>query len=189
MEPAMAISQASAVEVQESGISWAAIAAGSVVAAALSLALVAFGSGLGLSAVSPWADFGVSATAFKVSAGSDLCVVAVMASSVGGYLAARLRTRWVGLHTNEIYFRDTAHGLVAWALATVLTASVLAPAHSNILGGAAQGAGIAAAQSAQSTNSAEIYVDRLFRTDTTMQPVGGLQPAVGNAVAGRSDTL
>ena len=185
----MAISQASAAEVQEFGVSWAAIAAGSVVATALSLALVAFGSGLGLSAVSPWADSGVSATTFKVSAGIYLCVVAVMASSVGGYLAARLRTKWVGLHTNEVFFRDTAHGLIAWAFATVLTASVLATATTNILGGAAQGAGIAAAQSRQNANPSEIYVDRLFRTDTTAQPVAGPQPTVGNADAVRSATL
>ena len=85
-----------------SGVSWASIAAGAVAAAALSLALLAFGAGLGLSSISPWADSGVSASTFKNGAGAYLVIVAVISSAVGGYLAARLRTRWVGLHTNEV---------------------------------------------------------------------------------------
>ena len=64
----------------------------------------------------------VSATTFKVGSGIYLLVVAVMSSSIGGYLAARLRTRWTGLHTNEVFFRDTAHGLITWAFATVISA-------------------------------------------------------------------
>src|SRR6476469_2435669 len=113
------------VDVQSSGVSWPAILAGGVGAAALSLLLLALGAGLGLSSISPWADSGVSATTFKVGAGIYLCCVAVIASAVGGYLAARLRTRWAGIHSNEAYFRDTAHGLLAWATATLLSASVL----------------------------------------------------------------
>ena len=83
-----------------SGVSWASIAAGAVAAAALTLALLALGAGLGLSSISPWADSGVSASTFKNGAGAYLVIVAVMSSAVGGYLAARLRTRWVGLNTN-----------------------------------------------------------------------------------------
>jgi hypothetical protein len=176
------------VDLQTSGVSWPAIAGGAVAAAALTLLLVAFGAGLGLSSISPWADSGVSVTTFKIGAGIYLCVVAVMASSVGGYLAARLRTRWNGLHTNEAFFRDTAHGLLAWAFATVLSASVLGAATSHILGGAAQGAGVAAAQTAQS-NPAEIYVDRLFRADAAAQPGAGTPPTVGNPDAARAETL
>jgi hypothetical protein len=176
------------VDVQTSGVSWPAIAGGAVAAAALTLLLVAFGAGLGLSSISPWAGSGVSVTTFKIGAGIYLCVVAVMASSVGGYLAARLRTRWTGLHTNEAFFRDTAHGLLAWAFATVLSASVLGAATSHILGGAAQGAGVAAAQTAQS-NPAEIYVDRLFRVDAAAQPGAGTPPTAGNPDAARAETL
>ena len=51
------------------GVLWAAIAAGAVAAAALSLLLVAFGAGLGLSAVSPWSDSGVSASTFSIGTG------------------------------------------------------------------------------------------------------------------------
>jgi hypothetical protein len=94
----------------QSGVSWAAIAAGAVAAAALTLVLVALGAGLGLSSISPWSDNGVSASTFEVGTGIYLVVVAVMSSAIGGYLAARLRTKWVGLHSNEVFFRDTAHG-------------------------------------------------------------------------------
>ena len=57
----------------------------------------------------------------------------------GGYVAGRLRTRWVGVHTHEIFFRDTAHGFLAWALATVIGAGFLAAAASNIAGSASPG--------------------------------------------------
>src|ERR1700704_5334743 len=90
-----------------SAVSWASIAAGAVAAAALTLAFLALGAGLGLSSISPWADSGVSASTFKNGTGIYLVLVAVMASAVGGYMAARLRTKWIGLHTNEVFFRDT----------------------------------------------------------------------------------
>src|SRR5471030_1473204 len=104
-------------EAQTSAISWAAVAAGAVASAALTLLFIAFGAGIGLSAVSPWSDSGVSITKFKVGTGIYLVCVAIMASSVGGYLAGRLRTKWVGVHSHEVYFRDTAHGFLAWAFA------------------------------------------------------------------------
>src|ERR1700740_3781821 len=124
------------IDIQTSGVSWAAILAGAVAAAAFSLMLTALGAGLGLSAVSPWSGSGVSGTTFKVGTGIYLLVVAVMASSMGGYLAARLRTRWIGLHNHEIFFRDTAHGLVTWAFATLLSAAGLGAATSSIVGSA-----------------------------------------------------
>ena len=45
-------------------VSWAAIAAGAIAAAALTLVLLAFGAGMGFSAVSPWGNVGVSASTF-----------------------------------------------------------------------------------------------------------------------------
>jgi hypothetical protein len=158
-----------------SAVSWGSIAAGAVAAAALALVLLAFGAGLGLSSISPWADSGVSATTFKTAAGIYLVIVAVMSSAIGGYLAARLRTKWTGLHTNEVFFRDTAHGFVAWALATVLSASVLAAAATHIVSGAASGARSAAAQGAQTApDPSQVFVDKLFRTDAgTSRAAGG----------------
>jgi len=158
-----------------SAISWGSIAAGAIVAAAVSLALFALGSGLGLASVSPWAGTGVSSATFKTGAGVYLVIVAVMSSAIGGYLAARLRTKWTGIHTNEVFFRDTAHGFIAWALATVLTASVLAAAVTHVVSGAASGAAPAAAQASSSINPSQLFVDRLFRTDqvtTTTAPSG-----------------
>jgi hypothetical protein len=126
-------------EAQVPAVSWAAIVAGGVASAALTLVLLAFGAGIGLSAVSPWANSGISSTTFNIGAGVYLCIIAVMASSIGGYLAGRLRTKWVGVHTHEVYFRDTAHGFLAWAFATVLSVAVLASAAANIVSGAAVG--------------------------------------------------
>ena len=150
----------------QSAVSWGAIAAGAVGAAALALLLIAFGAGLGLSAVSPWSDSGVSASTFKTGTGIYLVFVAVMSSAVGGYLAARLRSKWVGVHTHEVFFRDTAHGFIAWAFATLLSASALSSVTGYLANGAAAGVGGAAAQAARSVNPADIYVDKLFRPDT-----------------------
>src|SRR6267143_6783691 len=117
------------------GVSWPAVAAGAVVSCALTLVLLAFGIGLGLSVVSPWNGAGVSATTFKIGTGLYLIVIAMLASSIGGYLAGRLRSGWSGVHGDEVYFRNTAHGFVAWALASVLGAAVLAMPASSIIGG------------------------------------------------------
>jgi hypothetical protein len=148
-----------------SAASWASIAAGAVATAALTLALLALGAGLGLSSISPWADSGVSAATFKTATGIYLVLVAVMSSAIGGYLAARLRTKWVGFEPDEVFFRDTAHGFIAWAFATVISAAALGAATTHILGGAAAGIGAAAGQAAASVNPSQLYVDRLFRTD------------------------
>jgi hypothetical protein len=170
-------------ESNESAVSWAAVAAGAVAAAALTLVLAAFGAGMGLSAVSPWSA-GPSATTFKVTTGIYLCVAAMLASTLGGYVAGRLRTKWTGLHTNEVVFRDTAHGFLAWSFATVVTAAVLGSAMTSIVGGAASGAGSAAASAAQSDGRNAYFVDTLFRSDTpATQP--SPDPAAQRAEGGR----
>src|SRR6478735_12682260 len=127
-------------EASVAGISWAAIAAGAIVSCALTFVVLAFGVGLGLSVVSPWGGSGVSATSFKIGTGLYLVVVAMLSSSIGGYLAGRLRTGWTGVHSDEVYFRDTAHGFIAWAFASVLGAILLASPASSLIGGAATGA-------------------------------------------------
>jgi hypothetical protein len=149
------------------------------------LALVAFRVGMGFSAVSPWSNSGPSATTFKVGTGIYLCVVAILASTVGGYLAGRLRTKWTGLHTNEVVFRDTAHGFLAWAFATVISAAFLGSATTTIVGGTAAGATQAAAAPAPASDTQTGYfVDALFRTDAPAgQPAG--DPAAQRAEASR----
>ena len=121
-----------------SGVSWGAVIAGAVAAASLSLILLILGVGLGLSAVSPWARDGVNATTFGVSTILWLTFTQVTASAMGGYLAGRLRTKWTELHTDEVYFRDTAHGFLAWAVASLATAALLGSVIGSILSGGVQ---------------------------------------------------
>jgi hypothetical protein len=164
------------------GVSWPAVTAGAIVSCALTLVLLAFGIGLGLSVVSPWNGAGVSATTFKIGTGLYLVVIAMLASSIGGYIAGRLRTRWTGVHSDEVYFRDTAHGFVAWALASVLGAVLLASPASNLVGGVASGATQAAAAASQA-GPMDGYVDMLLRSDApAAQNAGSSQDTRGEMV-------
>ena len=153
------------------GVSWAAVTAGAIVSCALTLVLLAFGIGLGLSVVSPWSGAGVSATTFKIGTGLYLIVIAMLSSSIGGYLAGRLRTRWIGVHSDEVYFRDTAHGFVAWALASVLGAVLLASPAGSLIGGSASGISHGAVMS--SSGPMDGYVDTLLRSDTPAPQANG----------------
>jgi hypothetical protein len=178
-------------ESEHSTVSWAAVIAGGITAAALSLFLLALGMGLGLSAISPWSNEGVSTTTFQVGAGIYIVCVAMLASAVGGFLAGRLRHTWTGVHSDEVYFRDTAHGLLAWAFATVLGATVLGAAATHIVAGTASGLAPAAASvSNSSTSPTDIYVDNLLRTDQAPgAPAGGAPPAGDTRVSGTSSNL
>jgi hypothetical protein len=176
---------ASTVVDAKSAVSWGAIAAGAVAAAALSLVLIAFGAGLGLSTISPWSDSGVSAATFKTGTGIYLVIIAVMSSAVGGYLAARLRTKWVGVHTNEAFFRDTAHGFIAWAVAVLLSASALSSATAYLANGTAAGLSGAASQASRSVSPADIYVDKLFRPAAGAQSVS---PSAASSDAGNTNS-
>jgi hypothetical protein len=158
-------------EAPSSGVSWPAVLAGAFAAAALSLILLALGTGVGLSSVSPWSNMGASASAIGIGAIVWLIVTQIIAATMGGYLAGRLRTKWVNIHTNEVYFRDTAHGFLVWAVGLVITAAFLASAATSMVGGGAQLGAITSgkATSAQSDGHAsdpnEYFVDTLFRSD------------------------
>lgn len=121
-------------EAFSSGVSWAAIIAGAFATTALSLALLALGTGIGFSEISPWMSPSASASRIGWTAIAWLIVMQLIASSVGGYLAGRLRTRWVHVHTHEVYFRDTAHGFLVWAVSLVITAGLLTSASSALSG-------------------------------------------------------
>ncbi len=116
-------------------VSWAAVFAGAVVAAAVSLLLLTLGGGFGLASVSPWAGSGVSATTFTAMTAVWFVIVQWVASGLGGFLAGRLRTKWAGLHTHEVFFRDTAHGFISWAAATLIAAGVFALVSGGVLAG------------------------------------------------------
>jgi hypothetical protein len=175
-----------------SGVSWGAIFAGAAAAAALSLIMLILGTGLGLSSVSPWAQDGIRAATFGVSTILWITFTQLVASGMGGYLAGRLRTKWVAVHTDEVYFRDTAHGFLTWAVASLATAVLLTSVIGAIVrGGVSAGAtvatalattagGAAAVTSANSANGANstlasnaksdggamgYFLDSLFRKD------------------------
>jgi hypothetical protein len=165
---------ASSAESSVAGVSWAAVTAGAVVSCALTLVLLAFGVGLGLSVVSPWSGAGVSATTFKIGTGLYLIVIAMLSSSIGGYIAGRLRSRWVGVHSDEVYFRDTAHGFIAWAFASVLGAALLATPASSLIGGGVGALGQGASAAASRSGPMDGYVDTLLRSDSpSAQSQGG----------------
>lgn len=116
-----------------SGVSWASIFAGAAAAASLSLILLILGVGLGFPAISPWTHYGVSATAIGIASILWLTFSQIAASALGGYLSGRLRIRWTTVHSDEVYFRDTAHGLLAWAIATLATAALLGAVVGNVV--------------------------------------------------------
>jgi hypothetical protein len=125
-------------EAHSSGISWPAVIGGAFTAAALSLILLSLGTGLGFSSVSPWSNIEATASTVKAEAVIWLIFTQIIAFAMGGYLAGRLRTKCVDIHTDEVYFRDTAHGLLVWAVGIVLMAAFLASAAAMFAGRAAQ---------------------------------------------------
>lgn len=158
-------------ESSKSAVSWAAIIAGAVAATSASVLLLALGSGLGLISASPWPGSGASAGAITALAAIWFIAVQWIASGLGGYLTGRLRTKWVGTHDHEVFFRDTAHGFVTWALATVVLAILIAAAASAAVGtgvraGAELGSGAAsgAASAASHATVSGYDVDMLFRS-------------------------
>jgi hypothetical protein len=155
-----------------SAVSWGAIAAGAAAAASLSLILLILGVGLGLSSVSPWAREGVSAATLGVSTIVWLTLTQLLASGLGGYLAGRLRTRWAAVHRDEVFFRDTAHGFLSWAVSSLATAALLTSVIGSIVGGGVQ-AGASMASGVASTAGAAI---------------GGVAGAAGKTQAGDSAT-
>lgn len=131
---------ASTQQLSISAVSWGAIFAGAAAAAALSLILLILGTGLGLSSISPWANAGVSGTTFGVSTIILITLTQLLSAGMGGYLAGRLRTKWVEVHTDEVFFRDTAHGFLAWAIASLATATLLTSVIGVIVNGGVQAA-------------------------------------------------
>lgn len=165
-----------------SAVSWPAIFAGAVIMIALSMALLALGSGIGFSVVNPWSHASAANTTKAATvAGIYLTATAVLASAVGGYLAGRLRSLWHGTHPHEAFFRDTAHGLTAWAVAAVAGAVILGSAGTTVTGGAAK----EATRTAINDRDISIMVtDRLF---APAQPSDAAKDAVADrGAAGRS---
>jgi hypothetical protein len=152
-------------EANKSAVSWPAILAGGFVTAALSLILLALGTGLGFASVSVWSGSGVSAS--KVSTGAVLWFILIqfVSASMGGYLAGRLRIKWTGIHSDEVYFRDTAHGFLSWSVALVVTAAFLTSAATLLIGSSVNPTRSESSASHSDLQPNAYYIDSLFRWD------------------------
>ena len=180
-------------ESRASGVSWAAVIAGAFVGAALSVTLLALGMGLGFSAMSPWSNAGASAGAIGAATVIWLIVMHAIASALSGYMAGRLRTKWVDVHTDEVFFRDTAHGFLAWAVGLVIGAAFLTSAAASLIGAAtetvAQPLSTAAGEAVRPTASSagddrsSYFVDMLMRGKQSA--AGGATEADTRAEVGR----
>ena len=180
-----------AVDAPASAVSWGAIVAGGAAAAALSLILLILGAGLGLTSLSPYGGQGASAMALGFSAIVWVMVTQALASGMGGYLAGRLRTRWAGVQGDEVFFRDTAHGFLAWALATLATAALLTSAIGSVVGGAVKAGATVAGSAATAAvagaaqgegngtgqGPAAYFIDSMFRRPAGPAQAGEVAPA------------
>ncbi|SSC68239.1 hypothetical protein [Ciceribacter selenitireducens] len=171
------------IESSASAVSLKSIIAGALAASAITLILTLIGSGLGLTMVSPWAGESVSLEAIGWTTAVWLVLVQWLSAAFGGYMTGRLRTKWVGVHTDEVFFRDTAHGFLAWALSTLLVAGLLGSVISSAAGtvagatataaGAAGTAGIAAAANASDEGSGfsvDYFADAILRPANPATP-------------------
>lgn len=154
-------------EAYSSGVSWPAVIGGAFVAASLSLILLTLGTGLGLSSVSPWSDRGATVSAIGAGAIVWLIVTHVLASAFGGYLAGRLRTKWTSVHTDEVFFRDTAHGLLVWAVGMVITAGFLTSAAASFAGSARTAPANATPTAGSPLDPNAYFVDNLLRSGSS----------------------
>jgi hypothetical protein len=186
------------VRAPRSAASWGAIIAGAFVAAGVTLILLALGSGLGFAATSPWPNAGISGMTLAVTAAIWLIITQWLSAAIGGYMAGRLRTRWLGTHAHEVFFRDTAHGLITWALASVLVAAIAGTGLLTTLGAAgaaATHAGPATAAAAVGAASPDTAydIDRALRpSDPSAAPSAAPDPrpevgrVIGNMIANGS---
>lgn len=136
-------------------VEWSPILAGAVAAASVSFVLLAFGSAVGLAAISPWS---MTPTATSIIGGGVLWFILTQlwAFALGGYISGRMRHRWAGASEDEVHFRDGAHGLLAWATAIVFSvyigsAAIKAPTNLSVETG---------------NPSVTVALDRLFRVAT-----------------------
>lgn len=145
-----------------SAISWSAIFAGAFAAGGLTIVLIILGTAFGFGAMSPFAGDGLSLTTISVVTIIWLILTQIFASIAGGYIAGRVRVRW-SIHPDEVFFRDTVHGFLTWAVASAFMFAVAGIA----AGGGALGATAVTAAAMHSEEGAPapatIITDRLYR--------------------------
>lgn len=167
-----------ATESARSAVSWSAVIAGAVIAAAVSAMLVTGGTGLGFLSMSPWHDDGASGSTLAVGSIIWLFFTQIIAYGVAGYITGRLRTKWTDAASDEIYFRDTAHGFLVWALSAVVGLVLLGSTVASIVSGTAKagatlaGAGASAvtAVAGQAAQAGADHVSLDYFTDVLLRP-------------------
>jgi hypothetical protein len=154
-----------AVEGGTTFLQWSAIIAGALVALALSLVLIAFGSAIGFGVLSSSPTWRDTSPALTVASGIYLLLTALVSFGLGGYVAGRLRERWhPTAHANVVEFRDGVHGVLSWAIAAVVSGLVIAASVSGVASKAVSpGAGSPAAMTGEPLIAYEL--DRLFRAE------------------------
>ncbi|MGO8085579.1 hypothetical protein AB9E29_00405 [Rhizobium leguminosarum] len=163
---------ATPVESSKSAMTWGPIFGGAAAAIGVTLILLLLGSGVGLTMVSPWSGQSSSLGTVGVTAAIWLVVVQWLSSGLGGYITGRLRTKWATVHTDEVFFRDTAHGFISWALATIFVAGFLASSLTSLAGAGAQAVGSAAtaAGTAASSTASAADLPTAYFTDALLRP-------------------
>lgn len=166
-------------------IDWAAILAGGVLALAISVLLISFGAGLGLSLTSPYRGEGVSAAWVAIAAGIWFAWVMVSGFGAGGYLAGRMRRRAGDATAAEVEARDAMHGLMVWATGLVAGAVLAAMGVGGLMtaGSAAVGKGIDVATEAASSDYFANLMLRGAILDPAVQPTDGTAPTPTQAAA------
>jgi hypothetical protein len=168
----------------KSAASWPAIIAGAFVATSVSLILLALGSGLGITSILTSADHGSSGPAIVATTAIWFIVTQWISAGLGGYIAGRLRTRWHGTHTHEVFFRDTAHGLVTWAVATVVLAMLVGASLPLMIAVGLHSASGKSSTDVQSTVSSPAFaaapygIDKLFRSTNSAESQDASGPKV-----------
>lgn len=170
--PVPTVGVAATTESSSSAVSWGPVIAGALVATAITGLLALLGTGLGLTIVSPWGNDGASATTFAVSTAIWLIVMQWVSAGLGGYLTGRLRTKWSGVHNDEVYFRDTAHGFLTWAIATLFIASVAGSVISSTASSGVQAVSsvVSGATTAAATAASNTDLSTSYFTDTLLRP-------------------
>lgn len=185
---------ATPVESSKSAMTWGPIFGGAAAAIGVTLILLLLGSGLGLTMVSPWSGQSSSLGTLGVTAAIWLVLVQWLSSALGGYITGRLRTKWAAVHTDEVFFRDTAHGFLSWALATVFVAGFLASSLTSLAGAGAQAAGsvvgstaTAAGTAAASSAASPVDLSTSYFTDALLRPDQARAAVPSNDAAATSE--
>jgi hypothetical protein len=175
-------------------LDWGPVILGALGAAAMSIVLLAFGSALGLSVVSPYPYAGISAKGAAIVAAVYLALVMVASFASGGYIAGRMRTPWRTTDEVEMHFRDGAHGFGVWSLGVLLGAALAASGVGAVVSAAGKATtAIAAAGTAGAASNPALGQLSLRPTDYAIDrllapaPAGTPAPAAPAPAAAGTD--